>query len=194
MDEEEVAKDAPVSAVDIKLDETIFNNLEQNMVEFIETVKEKEITETERSEKLDELIEIMIENEVAASEKALLEEQAEIEAKELAEAESLIVEEIDPDAVDLATLYKLLQEKKKEDAEAFSSFEYLTCIPKEETEVLEETEELEEVLTLCNHLELNNEKLDVLIGQNQLISIYGLAVIPSVFIVFIFYKIMKWFT
>lgn len=194
MDEEEVAKDAPVPAVDIKLDETIFNNLEQNMVEFIETVKEKEITETERSEKLDELIEIMIENEVAASEKALLEEQAEIEAKELAEAESLIVEEIDPDAVDLAALYKLLQEKMKDDAEVFSSFEYLTCIPKEETEVLEEAEELEEVLTLCNHLELNNEKLDALIGQNHLISIYGLAVIPSVFIVFIFYKIMKWFT
>lgn len=194
MDEETVEKDIPNPVVDVKLDDSIFNNLEQNMAEFIETVKEKEVIETERSEKLDELIEKMIENEVAASEKALLEEQAEIEAKELAEAESLIVEEIDPDAVDLATLYKLLQEKKKEDAEAFSSFEYLTCITEEETENLEETEEVEEVLTLCNHLELNNEKLDVLIGQNQLISIYGLAVIPSVFIVFIFYKIMKWFT
>lgn len=196
LSEEGVALDVLAPVVDVKLDEAIFNNLEQNMADFIETIKEKEITETDRSEKLDELIEMMIENEVSASEKALLDEQAEIEAKELAEAESLIVEEVDPDAVDLATLYKLLQEKMKVDVETVNSFDYLVCVDQEEiegTEGIEVTEENEEVISFCNHLQLNNEKLDILIEQGQIVGFYGYIVIPALLITTFFYKFMKWF-
>ena len=192
MDEEVVVEDAP-TAIDVKIDETIFNNLEQNMSEFIETVKEKELVETGRSEKLDELLEKMIKNEETAIEKALLDEEAELVAKQLAEEEALIVEEIDPDAVDLATLYKLLQQKMKDDAEAFNSFEYLTCI-KEVANEAEQTEDIEDLMKLMPALKLNNEKLDVLIEQNNLITFYGYIVIPGLLVSFFFYKFLKWFT
>jgi len=199
MDEEEVTVEKPIETtkVDVKIDETVFNELEQNMSELVETVKTKETNETLQMEKMDELLQKMIENEDAAAEKALLDEQAENEAKELAENEAAMLEVVDPDAIDLASLYKLLQEKMKTDAETVKNFDYLTCIPKEETEELEEiegTEEAEEVLTLCNHLELNNEKLDVLIEQGQLVGFYGYIVIPAFLITFVSYKMLKWFT
>jgi len=190
MDEENVTVEKPVDtpAVEVKLDEAIFNDLEKSMSEFIETVKEKETTETVQTEKMDELLQKMIENEDAASEKALLDKEAE----ELAKIEAMAaMEEIDPDAVDLATIYNLLKQKTEDDAEALKSFEYLTCDVPEE---VDGTEEIEEAVNLCTHLELNNEKLDALIEQGQLVSFYGYIVIPGILISLLFYKILKWFT
>lgn len=162
------------------MDEENNDKLQSSLVELVDVIKKKESSDIETAEKLDKLIEKMIENEEAAAEKVLLDAEVEELAKQEAE------EAIDPDAVDLADLYKLVQEKIDADAEIY---EYFKCPEKnvEEEVVVEEAVEgaLEEEnpVYLC-------EQLDQLIVTQQSMSFgtdtvvtYGIFYVPLLLIV-----------
>lgn len=212
----------------VEVDLTPINDL-------VDVIKQSESTNLDTAEKLDKLIEKMIENEEAAAEEKELEKIAkELEEKELQENTEEVVE--------LGDLYEVLQLQLDSDGQADSllllsyidyklgliqqeqlpalldSMSYLKCDSSggdadvgdiaDSIDVLitdtlfdadigdvggSKNEQVGLTMSFCEQIDLQNEKIDTLIEQGHVINLYGLAVLPSVAICLIFYKVLKFF-
>lgn len=184
------------SVVDVKLDETIFKELDKNIDQLIETMLEKELTETSRGDSVEELITILKDRELAELEKAealekqellAAEEQALLDAETLKEQELLDAEALENgEEIGLGDIYKTLQNTNPDGKTLDDIAIYLDYIDYK-FNILS----AEQMPALIEETALMNQKMDVMIEQNHIIGVYGIIVIPALVIVFTLWKLIR---